>query len=354
VIDLLARLGLPFLLHMEPERAHRLGIAALRALPQKRPLPTDPRLRVDAFGLAFPNPLGLAAGFDKNAEVPDALIACGLGFAEVGTVTPRPQQGNPKPRVFRLPADAGLINRLGFNNEGQVRVQERLRRRVQAHGIVGVNIGANRDSADRIADYVAGVARFASLASYLTINISSPNTPGLRALQGKTALAELLERVGAARAAAGGAPILVKIAPDLDDEELAMIAETASGAVDGIIVANTTIARDGLIDPTQASEAGGLSGHPLFHRSTVMLAKLRKRVPKEFVLVGVGGIDSAEAAWAKITAGADLIQLYTGLIYEGPGLPAAILAGLSRRLDQHGLASIGAAVGSDTERWPGT
>jgi dihydroorotate dehydrogenase len=347
------RLLRPLLFALEPETAHRLTIRALKTGILRRAPASDPRLARRILGLDFPNPLGVAAGFDKNGEVPDALLSLGFGFVEVGTVTPLPQEGNPRPRLFRLAADGAIINRLGFNNEGHDAVHRRLAARPR-RGIVGVNIGANRDSADRIADYVAGVARFASLASYLTINISSPNTPGLRALQGKTALAELLERVGAARAAAGGAPILVKIAPDLDDEELAMIAETASGAVDGIIVANTTIARDGLIDPTQASEAGGLSGHPLFHRSTVMLAKLRKRVPKEFVLVGVGGIDSAEAAWAKITAGADLIQLYTGLIYEGPGLPAAILAGLSRRLDQHGLASIGAAVGSDTERWAGT
>jgi dihydroorotate dehydrogenase len=264
-------------------------------------------------------------------------------------VTPRPQTGNPAPRLFRLTQHRAIINRLGFNNEGHAAVAKRLAHRPR-RGIIGVNLGANRDAVDRVADYVGGVTRFAGLADYLAINISSPNTPGLRDFQEQAALAALLGAVVAARGE-HRVPILVKIAPDLDDDALAAIAETVvDSGIEGIIVANTTIARDGIAGP-HADEAGGLSGAPLFRRSTSLLARLRKRVGGSLVLIGVGGVDSAETAFAKIAAGADLIQLYTGLIYRGPRLGQKIVTGLPRLLEKRGLPSIEAAVGIDMERW---
>jgi len=321
----------PLLFALDPERAHRLAIHALRMGVLPRHAPNDPRLSRRLFGLQFPNPLGMAAGFDKNGEAVDGLFALGFGFVEVGTVTPRPQAGNPRPRLFRLAADEAVVNRLGFNNDGHIAVHRRLTARRQG-GIVGVNLGANRDSADRVSDYVEGVRRFADVADYLVVNVSSPNTPGLRDLQERAALAALLDRVIETRnAASRRVPLLLKIAPDLDDAALAAIAETALAAgIDGMTVSNTTLARDGLRDP-QAAEAGGLSGKPLFRLSTVMLAKLRRLVGKDLALIGVGGIDSSDAARAKLAAGADLIQLYTGLIFKGPGLPATVLAGLTGR-----------------------
>jgi len=304
------------------------------------------------MGLDFPNPIGLAAGFDKNAEAVDGAFGLGFGLVEVGTVTPRPQAGNPRPRVFRLDRQGAMINRLGFNNDGHDAVHRRLAARGGA-GIVGVNIGANRDATDRVGDYVAGVRRFADVADYIAINVSSPNTPGLRDLQGRAALAELLARVGQARAAsARGVPLLLKIAPDLDDDALAAVADAAlSAGIDGVVVANTTLARDGLADVREAAEEGGLSGRPLFRRSTIVLAKLRRIVGTRLVLVGVGGIDSAEAAWSKIAAGADLVQFYTAMIFQGPGLAWRILSGLAERLDREGLGSIAEVVGRDTESW---
>jgi dihydroorotate dehydrogenase len=318
----------PLLFALDPEVAHRAAIVALKSGLVPRAPPSDPRLRRHVLGLDFPNPVGLAAGFDKNAEVPDAVLALGFGFVEVGTVTPHPQAGNPKPRMFRVPGDGALINRLGFNNEGHDAVYERLARR-KRRGIVGVNLGANKDSTDRVADYVAGVARFAAVADYLALNISSPNTPGLRDLQQRDGLMRLLGTVAEARRTRP-IPLLVKIAPDLDDDALtAIVAAAISSGIDGIIATNTTTARDELADKALASEAGGLSGRPLFGPSTEGLRKLRAIAGSKLVLVGVGGVDSVETARAKLAAGADLVQLYTGMVYEGPRLGQRIVAGLA-------------------------
>src|SRR5262245_61618 len=344
--SLFERFGRTALFALEPETAHGLSIAALKSgAPLCRAPRPDPRLAVTIAGLTFPNPLGMAAGYDKNAEVPDALLKLGFGFAEVGTITPLPQAGNPRPRIFRLRDDLAVINRLGFNNEGHDAAAARLSKRTGG-GIVGVNIGANKESADRLADYVAGVKRFAPLAAYLSVNISSPNTPGLRNLQAREALAELLARVVAARdeiAERGGGrrtPLFLKIAPDLDEAELADIAEEVlEKKVDGVIVSNTTLAREGLTSQRYRDEAGGLSGRPLFVRSTAALARMRRLVGKALPLIGAGGVDSAEAAIEKIRAGADLVQLYTGLIYGGPGLPGRILGGLSAHCARGGVRS---------------
>jgi dihydroorotate dehydrogenase len=350
------RLGRKALFTLDPETAHGLSIAALRSgLLPCPPAIADPRLEVKVAGLDFPNPLGMAAGYDKNAEVPDALLKLCFGFAEVGTVTPLPQAGNPRPRLFRLPEDRAVINRLGFNNDGHERAFERLRARAARNGVVGVNIGANKDSADRIDDYVRGVRCFAPLASYLTVNISSPNTPGLRAMQARQALAELLARVVAARddVAAGGrhVPIFLKIAPDLSEAELADIAaEALDKRVDGIVVSNTTLARPRLASRNR-DQAGGLSGRPLFGRSTAMLARMRRLAGKDMALVGVGGIDSAEAAIEKIKAGADLVQLYTGLIYGGPSLPNRIIRALGAFCAREGLKNIRDLRDSAVDRW---
>jgi dihydroorotate dehydrogenase len=356
-MGLLERLGRNALFALDPETAHGLSMAALKSgvpiCPQPHP---DPRLKVNVAGLDFPSPLGMAAGYDKNAEVPDALLRLGFGFAEVGTVTPLPQPGNPRPRIFRLVEDEAVINRLGFNNEGHEPAFARLSARWKRGGIVGVNIGANKDSADRIADYEAGVRRFAPIASYLTVNISSPNTPGLRAMQAREALAELLARVIAARDALAHAgkktSIFLKIAPDLSDAELAGVAaEVLEKKVDGVIVSNTTLSRSGLADKVHRDEAGGLSGRPLFRRSTVVLARMRRLVGKELTLIGVGGVDSAESAIEKIRAGADLVQLYTGMIYAGPSLPGRIVKGLAERCALEGLAGICDLRDSGIEYW---
>jgi dihydroorotate dehydrogenase len=343
----------PLLFAIDPESAHRLAIKALRRGMAGRAPAGSPRLASKVMGIDFPNILGLAAGFDKNAEVPDAILDLGFGFVEVGTVTPLAQEGNKRPRLFRLTADRALINRLGFNNAGHDAVDLRLRAR-KGGGIVGVNLGANKDSADRIADYVAGLERFAGLADYLTINISSPNTPGLRALQERNQLAELLARLAAARARLTGAcpPLLLKIAPDLADAELASIADAALAAgIGGMIVSNTTLAREGLSSGRWAGEAGGLSGRPLHRRSTIILARLRQIIGSRMALIGVGGVDSAATAFAKIAAGADLVQLYTGMIFEGPQLAKQVLSGLAGELDRRGFATVAEAVGTDTERW---
>ena len=343
---------------LEPERAHRLALrAACRARFSPPPAARDLRLRVTKLGLDFPNPVGLAAGLDKNGEVPDAMLGLGFGFVEIGTLTPLPQEGNPKPRLFRLSADRALINRLGFNNEGHEAALERLDRRAGRGGIVGVNIGANRNSENRLFDYVAGVRLFAPEASYLTINVSSPNTPGLRDLQAGDALRELLDGIAGARAAAQAecgrrTPLLLKIAPDLDDKTLAELIETATQrGVDGLIIANTTVSRPKLKSTRDAQEIGGLSGPPLLELSTAMLSRARQLAGPDLVLVGAGGVDGAAAAWSKIAAGADLVQLYTGLVYEGPSLPRRIVTDLLRRLDERNFRHISEVRGVETERW---
>lgn len=336
-------LSRPFLHSLDAETAHGLTIRALNILPSLGAPVADECLRVQAFGLTFPNPVGLAAGFDKNAEVPDAMLGLGLGFTEIGTVTPRPQAGNPRPRLFRLPEDNAVINRMGFNNEGHAAALRRLEARTGRAGIVGVNIGANKDSEDRIGDYVTGIAAFSHLASYFTVNISSPNTPGLRALQSRAELEQLLARLNEARAKqARRPPMLLKIAPDLREDELEDIAAAcAGGAVDGIIVSNTTLSRDGLRSPL-AKEQGGLSGKPLLQLSTRQLARIYLLTDGRIPLVGAGGVHDAASALLKIRAGATLVQLYSALVYGGPGLITAILRGMADDLRRGGttLASL--------------
>ena len=353
-------LARPLLLALEPERAHALTIRALAAGLHPRQGGGDPgSLKVSVLGLDFPNPLGMAAGFDKNGEVCDALLSIGFGFVEAGTVTPLPQGGNPRPRLFRLPQDGAIINRLGFNNEGHGAVAARLaaRRPRSRPGIVGVNIGANKDAADRTADYAAGIHAFASLASYFTLNVSSPNTPGLRDLQARDALSGLLARVLSARdeAAAMGAPrrpVLLKIAPDLDADALKDIADCALEApVDGLIVTNTTISRPPLKERALAGEAGGLSGRPLFPLATRRLAQMYRHTGGALPLIVVGGVDSGAAAYAKIRAGATLVQAYTGLVYGGVGLVGEIKRDLAALMARDGFATIEAAVGTDSKRW---
>jgi len=343
-------LAAPLFARLQPERAHRLSLWALRAgLAANPSLPVPDSLRQQLFGLEFANPLGLAAGADKNAEAPAAFLALGFGFVEVGTLTPRPQSGNPKPRLFRLPQDRGLINRLGFNNDGLQAAVARLQRLGSRAGPIGVNIGANRDSADPIADYVAGLRAVAAVADYVTVNISSPNTPGLRDLQERRRLVELLARVLAARAeTARPLPVLVKLAPDLDDRALAEIAEVLIECrVDGAIMGNTTIGHREGLKSRHAHETGGLSGRPLFDFSTGRLAALHRRLEGRLPLVGVGGVDSAETAYAKIRAGASLVQLYTGLVYAGPALIGRIVEGLDRLLRRDGFKNLQEAIGTE-------
>jgi dihydroorotate dehydrogenase len=359
VIDLLDRLARPFLRVLDPEDAHALVIGALPLAPIWA-APDPPQLAVEAFGLKFRNPLGVAAGLDKDARIFGPLLRLGFGFAEVGTVTPQPQPGNPRPRLFRLEADQAVINRLGFNNEGFGAVRRRLADK--RDGIVGVNIGANRDSADRVRDYVAGIEAFAGLANYCTINVSSPNTPGLRDLQQKSALDLLLGRVMEARertAAASTFPVLLKIAPDLPLADLDDVVHVARARqVDGMIVSNTTIARANFLRDPARSEAGGLSGRPLFPLSTRMLAETFVRLEGALPLIGVGGVDSGAAAFAKIEAGATLVELYTALAFRGLGLLRAIKYELTTLLRDRGLENLGAAVGASAaalthEPWPG-
>ena len=328
------------------ETAHRATVRLVELMAPLLPRPPadDARLRVSAFGLQFPNPVGLAAGFDKDAEVPDAMLKLGFGFVECGTVTPRPQAGNPRPRLFRLPEDGAVINRMGFNNRGMDAAARRLEARRRT-GIVGINIGANKDSADRIADYARGFARLAPLADYVTVNVSSPNTPGLRGLQNKDELARLLSALMETRGGSGFKPVLLKIAPDLDEQALDDIANTvAASGIEGIIISNTTIARPPL-KSASALETGGLSGRPLLAPSTQILRQMRGRVSSNIVLIGAGGISSGADAYEKIRAGASLVQLYTGLVYEGPGLVARIKRELLACLTRDGFATIADAVG---------
>jgi dihydroorotate dehydrogenase len=342
----------PLLRALPPESAHRLTVLALAAgLGGRSRAPDPPILAQRLWGRDFPNPIGIAAGFDKNALVPDALLGLGFGFVEVGTVTPRPQPGNPKPRVFRLDADRALINRLGFNSLGLDRVIARLEAR-RRRGIVGVNIGRNRDSADAVADYTEGVRRTAALADYLVVNVSSPNTPGLRDLQARAVLEDLLRQLLAIRAETGASvPLLVKIAPDLSPEERADIAAVAlATGIDGIVVANTTVARPSGLSGRHAREAGGLSGRPLFELSTALLGEIYRLTEGRLPLVGVGGVASAADAYAKIRAGAALVQLYTALVFAGPALLGQIKTGLADLLRRDGFASVADAVGADHGR----
>jgi dihydroorotate dehydrogenase len=356
-MSLLSTLGRKGLFLFDPETAHGLSIAALKTgIVPACPAKADPRLAQTVAGLTFPNPLGMAAGYDKNAEVPEALLRLGFGFTEIGTVTPRAQEGNPKPRIFRLVEDDAVINRLGFNNAGHAAALERLQA-CRRDALIGVNIGANKDSEDRVADYVAGIRTFYDVARYFTANISSPNTPGLRDLQARDSLHALLSAVLAARAeeatrSGRQVPVFLKIAPDLTEEGLDDIAEVAlAHPLDGLIVSNTTLSRTGLRDTRQSGEAGGLSGKPLFEKSTVVLAKMRRRVGETLPIIGVGGVSSAETAAEKIRAGADLVQLYSCMVYAGPTLPGEIVGGLSKICDRERLASIHDIRGSRLAHW---
>lgn len=343
------RLAAPILRALDPEDAHRLTIRALKTgLVPHAAAADDPILRQVIWGRAFANPVGLAAGFDKHAEVPDAMLAQGFGFVEVGGVTPQPQPGNPRPRVFRLMEDEAIINRMGFNSEGLEAVKARLARRAR-RGIVGVNLGKNKDQTDAAADFVAGAAAFAPLADFLVCNVSSPNTPGLRALQSRDALADLVGKVKAALAAVRTPPpLLLKIAPDLTEEDRRDIAAvTLETGVDGLIVSNTTIARPPTLQSEHRRETGGLSGRPLFAPSTALLGEMYRRTGGRVALIGVGGIASGDAAYRKVRAGASLVQLYTALVYQGPGLIAAIKRDLATRLRADRFGTIAEAVGAD-------
>jgi dihydroorotate dehydrogenase len=351
----LANLGFklvrPILHAMDAETAHLLTIKTLKWGPGGAAPPIhQPNLAIQRFGLNFPNLLGLAAGFDKNAEVPDAMLALGFGFVEVGTVTPKPQDGNSRPRLFRLSADQAVINRMGFNNEGHAAVLARLQRRKSAGAIIGINIGANKTTPDRIADYVAGITAFSNVASYFTVNVSSPNTPGLRNLQSAAQLQPLLQRLSEARQKQQRhVPMLLKIAPDLVRSEMQEIADCCvNAAVDGVIISNTTTARPHLAS-VNSDETGGLSGAPLFDPSTLQLARFFKMTDGKIPLVGVGGISNAEQAWSKICAGASLLQIYSALVYKGPALVHEILNGLSKKLNNSKLTSLEQAIGRDAE-----
>ncbi len=367
MIGLLDRLARPLLYALDPEDAHRLAIRLLQLVPLPPAKRDDPRLATRVFGLNFPNPIGIAAGFDKHAEVPDALLRAGFGFVEVGTVTPLPQPGNPRPRLFRLDADRAVINRLGFNSQGADIVLRRLAARAKsgdmAGGIIGINVGANKDASDRVADYVGLIEKFAPVASYVTVNISSPNTPGLRDMQQAGVLDDLLARVIDARErvtkTAGPTPVLLKIAPDLSLSDLDDVVGIARARrVDGMIIGNTTVTRPAGLHDSQASEAGGLSGRPLLLLADRMLAETYVRVEGVFPLVGVGGIDSGGSALGKIRAGASLIQVYSGLVFRGLGLLDEIKAAMVAGLAREGSQSIADYVGADAaavtaEAWPG-
>ena len=339
----------PALFTLDPETAHRATIKALRLSPLRGPARAPARpgpLAIDVAGLQFPNPVGIAAGFDKDAEVPDALLGLGFGYAEAGSITPRPQAGNPLPRLFRLVEDKAVINRMGFNNGGLDVVRARLERRAARPGIVGVNIGANKDSTDRIADYATMTRAMAPLASYLAVNISSPNTPGLRALQDEGALIALLDAVFDALPATDAPPVFLKVAPDLEPSDIDAIARIAGDSpLAALIVSNTTISRPHLRSGHR-EETGGLSGAPLRDLAQQRICDFRSATGGEIPLIGVGGIASADDAWARIRAGASLIQLYSALVYEGPGLVRRITRGLERLMKRDGFTSIAEAVGT--------
>lgn len=338
------RLVRPLIFALDAETAHRASLAALRALPVRRLPEFASSLASTVAGLSIPSPVGLAAGYDKDGEVPDAMLGLGFGFVEVGTMTPRPQAGNPRPRLFRLAEDYAVINRMGFNNRGQALALERLAKR-ERRGVVGVNIGANKDSGDRIADYAAGIRAMAPVADYLAVNISSPNTPGLRGLQDAGELVELLAAVREARGT-GGSPVFLKVAPDLAPGDHDRIVRAAiDHGVDALIVANTTVSRPPLAS-RYAGEAGGLSGAPLKGLALEALRRFRAASGNALPLIAAGGIGNADDAWDRIAAGASLVQLYSALIYEGPGLARRIADGLAGRLSERGMSSIAEAVGS--------
>lgn len=352
-----ASLARPLLLGLPPETAHDLTLRGLECglhpIDSSRP---DPRLATRLWDLEFPNPIGIAAGFDKEARVYPAILAMGFGFAEIGTVTPLPQPGNPAPRLFRLVADCAVINRLGFNSTGHDVALANLMR-TPVNGIVGVNVGANKESSDRTDDYVRGVSKFYAHASYFTANISSPNTPGLRDLQAPATLDDLLRRVLAERDRQAVAsdirrPVVVKLSPDIVEQDLEPIAEVLLRRnVDGIAISNTTLSRVGLIDEVTGREAGGLSGRPVFHRTTVVLARIFELTGGRIPLIGIGGIDSGHTALAKIEAGASLLQLYTGLIFEGPALISRIKSHLADAVTQAGKSNIGQLTGTQSKQW---
>ncbi|MDK3019523.1 quinone-dependent dihydroorotate dehydrogenase [Pseudodonghicola flavimaris] len=349
---LIDRAGLALMHRFDPEVAHGLSLKALRAGLVGGPGPiTSPRLKTRLAGLDLANPIGLAAGLDKNAEALDALARCGFGFLEAGAITPRPQPGNARPRLFRLDADRAAINRFGFNNQGMAAVLPRLEARPRRLP-VGLNLGANKDSDDRAGDFARVLTHCGAALDFATVNVSSPNTEKLRDLQGKAALAALLSGVIAARdVLARPIPVFLKIAPDLNEAELADIAEVAlSTRVDAVIATNTTLSRDGLQSPHR-DETGGLSGAPLFEKSTRVLARLSQLTDAQVPLIGVGGVGSAEQAYAKICAGASAVQLYTALIYQGMGLVAEIARGLDRLLERDGFASVAEATGCKREDW---
>ena len=336
----------PAIFALDPERAHGLAIAGLKAKPRGNPAGPGGKLAVDVAGIAFPNPLGMAAGFDKDAEVPGALLGLGFGHVEVGSITPFPQPGNPKPRLFRLTQDEAIINRMGFNNRGAEEAAARLRKRRGQPGIVGINIGANKDSEDRIADYALMTQVMAPYARYLTANISSPNTPGLRALQDEGALAALLDALLDARGASE-VPIFLKVAPDLEPADVDAIARIAiDKRLGALIVSNTTVDRPPL-QSAHREEAGGLSGAPLRKKALQRLRDFRSATGGQIPLVGVGGIATAEHAWERIRAGASLVQLYSAMIYRGPGIAREIVARMERLMERDGFASIAEAVGSE-------
>ncbi len=347
---MLFRLMRPALFALDSETGHRLAIRALAALPGRSALAHMGPLSIQVAGLTFPNPVGVAAGFDKDAEVPDALLGLGFGFTEVGSITPLPQAGNSRPRLFRLVEDEAVINRMGFNNGGAEAALARLRGRAGRPGIVGINIGANKDSTDRIADYAVMAGKMAPLASYLCVNVSSPNTPGLRALQDEAALSALIDAVIGARDAAvpdAPPPVFLKVAPDLEPADIDAIARIAlEKKLGALVVSNTTISRPTLRSH-HAQETGGLSGAPLRTLATQCLRDFRKATGGAVPLVGVGGIATAEHAWERIRAGASLVQLYSAMVYEGPGLGARIAAGLERLMRRDGFATIAEAVGSE-------
>lgn len=345
-------LATPVLRLLDPEDAHRLSLAALRmGLGPRARATSDPILATSLAGLALPNPIGLAAGFDKDADAPGALLRMGFGFVECGTTTPWPQAGNPRPRLFRLTEDRAVINRMGFNNRGLEAFATGLAARPRS-GVVGANVGANKDSADRAADYVTGLKRLWPLADYFTLNVSSPNTPGLRDLQARGALGELLGAVHEARAALaagpdGNRPIFLKVAPDLTAGAVGDIVETAlTFGLDGLIVSNTTVARPASLRGRWRDETGGLSGAPLFEPSTRLLAEFHAAAAGRLTLIGVGGVGSAREAYAKIRAGASAVQLYSALAYQGPGLARRLASGLADLLRADGFRTLGDAVGA--------
>ncbi len=345
----LFNIAAPFLRRLDPETAHRLTIAGLRMLPPRRARVVDPpSLKTCVLDRDFPNPVGLAAGFDKHAEVPDAMLALGFGFVEVGSVTPRPQPGNARPRVFRLDEDRAVINRYGFNSEGLAAVANRLRARMSRSGIIGVNLGANKESDDPFADYVEGIEELEGLAAYFVVNVSSPNTPGLRSLQARDSLEALLGRVLRVRSdESQRAPLFVKIAPDLSNEEYGGVADVVlSHGVDGLIISNTTVDRPPLLGAYR-KESGGLSGVPLFEPSTRLLSEMYRLTEGRLVLIGAGGIASGRDAYEKIKAGASLVQIYTALVFEGPRLIDKIKRELAELLSADGYDNVSQAVGVD-------